>query len=164
MKKVMIFSICLATFNAAARPWPDSSTQIVVFADQLPNSLNSTQLWFAATKLAGTQKQLRSEIRAIRAYNTNFLCLHYQLAVGCGAAAFIDGNAWTSDWSAVNSRSNWFLLNTQTQRVHQIRWNWDVMNVMYSNETPNTAFPQYWITTCLARIRSAEDDGVFADS
>lgn len=157
-------AVCLAAAPAGARPWPDSSTGIVVFADQLPNSLNDTQRWFAATKLAGTQKQLRDEIRAIRTYNTNFLCLHYQLAVGCGPEPFIDGNAWTSDWARVTTHSNWFLLNGQTQRVHQTAWNWDVMNVTYSSGTANTGFPQYWITTCLARIRSAEDDGVFADS
>ena len=164
MKRIVTLSICLAALSAAARPWPDSSTQIVAFADQLPGSLNETQRWFAATKLAGTQKQLRSEIQAIRAYNTNFLCLHYQLAVGCGSASFIDGDAWTSDWSAVNSHSNWFLLNGRTQRVHQTHWDWDVMDITYSNGAPNTAFPQYWITTCLARVRSAEDDAVFADS
>lgn len=164
MKRIAILSICLAALSAAARPWPDSSTQIVAFADQLPGSLNETQRWFAATKLAGTQKQLRSEIRAIRAYNTNFLCLHYQLAVGCGPELFIDGDGWTSDWAAVSSRTNWFLLNDRTQRVHQTHWNWDVMDVTYSSGAANTAFPQYWITTCLARIRSAEDDAVFADS
>ena len=48
---------------------------------------------FAATNLAGTQKMRRDEIRGIRAYNTNFLCLHYQLALGNGPADFVDGNA-----------------------------------------------------------------------
>ena len=60
----------------AARPWPDTSRRIVPFADQLPSDLNATQRWFAATHFAGTQKMLQSEIRAIRTYNTNFLCLH----------------------------------------------------------------------------------------
>ncbi|HBA83506.1 MAG TPA: hypothetical protein DCZ95_05360 [Verrucomicrobia bacterium] len=155
---------CAPLTSNAARPWPDTSCRIGVFSDQLPNSLNAAQRQFAATNLAGTQKMLRDEIRAIRAYNTNFLCVHYQLAVGCGTHSFIDGNAWTSDWAVVNAQSGWFLLNPAMQRVHQTGWNWDVMNVTYSNSTANTAFPQYWITTCLARIKSAEDDGVFADS
>lgn len=149
---------------AGARPWPDSSARTVVFSDQLPQGLTEVQRQFAAARLAGTQKMLRSEIRPIRAYNTNFLCLHYQLAVGNGPASFIDGDDWTSDWSFVTTQTNWFLLNPQTQRVYQTTWTWYLMNVTYSGATPSTAFPEYWITTCLARIRSAEDDGVFADS
>ena len=126
--------------------------------------MTEAQRSFAATNLAGTQKMRRSEIRTIRTYNTNFLCLHYQLAVGCGAHDFIDGDAWTSDWATVNSRESWFLHNGLAQRVNQTAWDWDVMDVTYSGGTPNTGFPQYWITTCLARITSAENDGVFADS
>ena len=85
----LLLSLLLASprTSHAARPWPDTRFRIVPFADQLPNSMTETQRWFAATKFAGTQKMLRSEIRQIRAYNTNFLCLHYQLAVGCGPAA-----------------------------------------------------------------------------
>ncbi len=151
-------------FPAEARPWPDSSERIVVFSDQLPEGMTEAQRQFAATNLAGTQKMRRDEIRGIRAYNTNFLCVHYQLALGNGSADFIDGNAWTSDWWAVTTKSNWFLLNPSAQRVYQTEWHWYVMNITYSNGTANTAYPNYWYTTCLARIRSAEDDGVFADS
>ena len=61
MKTIAILVISLAVLNADARPWPDSSTQIVAFADQLPGSLNSTQRWFAATKLAGTQNRIELE-------------------------------------------------------------------------------------------------------
>lgn len=148
----------------AARPWPDTRFRIVPFADQLPGSLTDTQRWFAATHFAGTQKQLRSQVRALRAYNPDFLCLHYQLAVGCGPAAFIDGDAWVSDWTYVNQQTNWFLRNPSGQRVHQPEWNWDLMDVRYTNGVPLTGFPDYWLTTCLARMRAAEDDGVFADS
>ena len=50
----------------AARPWPDTSLRIVPFSDQLPDGLNATQRWFAATRYAGTQKMTRSAIRALR--------------------------------------------------------------------------------------------------
>ena len=148
----------------AARSWPDTRVRIVPFADQLPSSLSETQRWFAATHFAGTQKMLRPEIRALRVYNTNFLCLHYQLAVGSGPAAFIDGDQWVSDWAFVNAQTNWFLHNAYAQRAHQTDWNWDLMDIRYTNSTPITGFPAYWISNCLARIRAAEDDGVFADS
>lgn len=148
----------------AARPWPDSSDRIIVFVDQLPGSLTAAQQQFAATHLAGTQKMLRSDIRALRTYNTNFLCLHYQLALGCGAHDFIVGDAWTSDWAYVNSQESWFLHNASVQRVHQTAWDWDVMDITFTGGTPNTGFPQYWVTTCLERLTANEDDAVFADS
>ncbi len=156
--------LALPGLGFAARPWPDASLRIVPFADQLPGGLNATQRWFAATKFAGTQKMRRSEIRALRTYNTNFLCLHYQLAVGAGPAAFIVGDAWGSDWDYVNVQSNWFLRNASGQRIHQTQWNWDVMDVRYTNGGAVSGFPAYWISNCLARVAAAESDGVFADS
>jgi len=146
------------------RPWPDSSAAIISFADQLPSGMTEAQKRFAAQHLAGTQKQTLSGIRGLRAYNTNFLCLHYQLAVGCGPSAFIVGNNWTSDWAAVNNNTNWFLRNAAGSRVHQSAWNWDVMDISPAGNSPDTGFPAYWIQTSLDRIRAAEDDGVFADS
>lgn len=165
MKTVSCLAAALSFFAAAvaARPWPDSTARIVVFADQLPSPLSEAQRRFAATRLAGTQKMLRSDIRALRAYNSNFLCLHYQLAIGAGPEAFVSGEEWTSDWDFVNAQSDWFLLNG-SERAHQTEWNWDVMNVTYSGDAPNSGFPQYWVSNVLARISSAENDGVFADS
>ena len=95
---------------AAARPWPDTRQRIVPFADQLPNSLNATQRWFAATHFAGTQKMLQSEIQALRVYNTNFLCLHYQLAVGAGPApdvAALRLSARVAQARALPARADW---------------------------------------------------------
>ncbi len=147
------------------RPWPDTRDGIHVFADQLPGSLTDAQRAFAASHLVGTQKQLRSEIRALRAYNPDFLCLHYQLGVGAGAHDFIHGDAWTSDWSYVNAQTGWFLRNAALQRVHQTAWNWDVMDVTFgAGGAPHTGFPAYWVSTALDRTAAAENDGVFADS
>ena len=161
---MVLLGLALASPSPAARPWPDTSRRIVPFADQLPNSLNATQRWFAATHFAGTQKMLQSEIQALRVYNTNFLCLHYQLGVGAGTPAFVIGDEWGSDWTFVNAQTNWFLLTTNGQRVHQTQWDWDIMDIRYTNGAAVSGFPAYWISTCLDRIRAAEDDGVFADS
>ncbi len=161
---VSVGSGCWAPDAEAARPWPDSSERIVVFADQLDSGMSADQLAFAATRLAGTQKMTRSDIRAIRAYNANFLCLHYQLALGCGPHDFIIGDDWTSDWATVNAHEDWFLHNASDQRVYQTAWGWDVMDITYTGAAPNTDFPEYWITTVLDRIAVNEDDGVFADS
>jgi hypothetical protein len=106
----------------------------------------------------------RADLQALRAYNPDFLCLHYQLAVGTGAHAFVVGDVWTSDWAQVNSHESWFLHNPSGQRVHQTAWDWDLMDITYTGTTPNTGFPEYWITNCLARIATNLNDGVFADS
>lgn len=163
-KTCLLFLLACPAIGRAARPWPDTSQRIVPFADQLPNSLNATQRWFAATHFAGTQKMRLSEIRALRAFNTNFLCLHYQLGVGAGTPAFVIGDDWGSDWTFVNAQTNWFLLTTNGQRVHQTQWDWDIMDIRYTNAAAVSGFPAYWISNCLERIRAAEDDGVFADS
>ena len=160
----LLFCLASPLASPAARPWPDTSQRIIPFSDQLPNNLNATQRWFAATHFAGTQKMLQSEIQALRAYNTNFLCLHYQLGVGAGPAAFVIGDSWSSDWTFVNAQTNWFLLTTNGQRVHQTQWDWDIMDIRYTNGHAVSGFPAYWISNCLVRIRAAEDDGVFADS
>lgn len=129
----------------AARPWPDSSARIVVFADQLNSGMSAEQLAFAAARLAGAQKMIRSDLRAIRQSNPDFLCLHYQLALGCGAHNFIVGDEWTSDWAEVNAREDWFLHNASGARVHQTAWDWDVMDITSAGAAPNTGFPEYWI-------------------
>jgi hypothetical protein len=156
--------VVVAGAAPAARPWPDTTARIGVFADQLPGSLTAAQRQFAATNLVGTQKQRASELAALRAWNTDFLCLHYQLAVGQGPAQFIAGDAWTSDWAWVSAQSNWFLLNAQTQRVHQTAWDWDLMDIRHTNGVALTGYPAYWITSCVARMASTGSDGVFADS
>ncbi len=154
----------VAFAGAAARPWPDTSERIVPFADQLPEGLTATQRWFAATHFAGTQKMRRSEIRALRACNPDFLCLHYQLAVGAGPAEFIVGDEWASDWAYLDAQTNWFLLTAGGARVHQTQWNWDLMDVRYAAGEAVSGFPDYWIRRCIERLAAAEDDGVFADS
>lgn len=167
LRGTVILAVSLSVGRLPAmtgRAWPDSSARIVVFADQLPEGLSEAQRRFAAAHLAGTQKMRVSEIRALRVYNPNFLCLHYQLALGCGVHAFIVGDQWTSDWAYVNSQESWFLHNSLAQRVRQTVWDWDVMNVTGSAGAFNTGFPEYWMTTCLERIAINENDGVFADS
>jgi hypothetical protein len=149
---------------AMARPWPDSRDRIVVFADQLPEGMSAQQRQFAATRLGGTQKMRVSEIRALRAYNADFLCLHYQLGLGCGAHPFIIGDEWASDWAYVNGNESWFLHNASSARVHQTAWNWDMMDITGAGGVFNTGFPEYWITSCLYRVALNENDGIFADS
>ena len=82
---------------AGSRSFPDTSTRIGVFADQLPGGMSEAQERFAATHYVGTQKLSLNLSRPLRAINPNFLVLHYHLAMWQSAPRvpfIIDGNTW----------------------------------------------------------------------
>lgn len=161
---------------AARRHFPDTRDGIRVFYDQLPSWLTAEQWRFAATRYVGCQKALRSEARRLRSHNPGFLVLHYQLGLGQGPGHFVDGDDWVQDWDdslpdfrsyagagPVSGRDDWFVL-WGGDRVYQNGWGWYVMDVTFSGADPATGYPDYWIASCLEKMRRTECDGVFADS
>lgn len=150
----------LADSPAPKRVFPDTRARILVFSDQLPSSMTDAQARFAAVHYVGSQKMTRTWTRRLRALNPNFLMLHYQLAVGAGPAAFLDGDRWVNDFAQVSRHEDWFLHDEASHRLHQTDWSWDVMNI---RAAPN-GFAAYWLKTALQRMRDGEDDGCFADS
>lgn len=151
------------TIGSVARPFPDSSGQILIFTDQLPDQPTNAQWNFIASNYVGTQKELASWTQTVRQINPNFIVLHYQLAVGCGTAEFIDGNTWTNDFGTVSQNNSWFLLDSGSW-IEQTAWDWYVMNIVFANGTPVSGFPNYWTTSAMQRLRDNQNDGVFADS
>lgn len=161
----MVALVALATpARSAPRTFPDTRDGIVIFTDQLPSGLSDAQWRFAATHYAGSQKMTRSWTRHMRTLNPNFLMLHYQLAVGEGPAAFVDGDDWVNDFAAVSKHENWFLHTAGGRHIHQKDWNWDVMDLRFSDGKPQTGFPAFWVQTALQRMRDNDCDGCFADS
>jgi hypothetical protein len=161
---------------AARRPFPDTREEIRVFYDQLPSWLTDEQWRFAATHYAGCQKALLSEARTLRSHNRDFLVLHYQLGLGQGPFHFIDGDDWVQDWDdgladfrsyagagPVSGQDDWFVL-WGGERVHQSGWGWYVMDITCNGSAPSTGYPEYWVASCLTKMRRTECDGVFADS
>jgi hypothetical protein len=114
--------------GSVAHPFPKSRGQILVFTDQLPNQPTSAQWNFIAANYVGTQKALASWTHKVRQINPNFVVLHYQLALGCSTAQFVDGNIWTNDFGTVSQNNSWFLLDSGS-RIKQIAWGWYVMNI-----------------------------------
>lgn len=151
------------TIGSVARSFPNSSGQILVFTDQLPDQPTTAQWNFIASNYVGTQKELLSWTQRVRQLNPHFIVLHYQLALGCGTAEFIDGNTWTNDFATVNQNNSWFL-HDSTSRVEQTAWDWYVMNIVFANGSPRSGFPNYWTTSAMQRLRDNQNDGVFADS
>ncbi len=151
------------SIGSVARSFPNSSGQILVFTDQLPSQPTTNQWKFIASNYVGTQKELLSWTQKVRQLNNNFIVLHYQLAVGCGTALFIDGNTWTNDFATVSQNNRWFLQDSGSW-IEQTAWDWYVMNIVFSNGSPVSGFPHYWTTAALQRLRDNQNDGVFADS
>ena len=78
-----------------ARKWPNTSSGIHVFNDQLASNLSDAQWRFAATHYAGTQKMLRRDADTWRSYNPDFLVLHYRLGIGLGCGPKLQ---WGAMW------------------------------------------------------------------
>jgi Hypothetical glycosyl hydrolase family 15 len=152
-----------AQIGSVVRPFPDTSGQILIFADQLPDQPTTGQWNFIASHYVGCQKELLSWTQTVRQINPQFIVLHYQLAVGCGTADFIDGNTWTNDFPYVSQHDDWFLLDSGS-RIEQTTWDWYVMNIVFSSGAPISGFPSYWTSAAVQRLNDNQNDGVFADS
>jgi hypothetical protein len=156
----------VAQSGAAARSFPDTRDHILIFTDQLPGaaSLTEAQWRFIATHYVGTQKELVSWTRHIHTLNPKFITLHYQLAVGAGTSAFIEGDQWTNDFDLVTTHADWFLRDDSGSRISQNAYPWKVMDIRFRNGVPQSGWPDYWVSTATRRMRANQNDGVFADS
>ena len=147
--------------QAGKRPWPDSTAQTRVLADQLPNGLTTGQRQFVATHMVGTQKLTLAESQPLRALAPNFLVLHYHLAIWQSAPAvtfIIDGTSWGNDYPTVTTHEDWFWHNAAGMRVAATDDGKLLMNL------GSQAFIDYWKQSFVAQAMASDADGVFADS
>ncbi len=158
----------------APRPWPDTSSGVHVFGDQLSEGMTQAQVQFIATHYAGTQKMIRSEADRLRTVNPNFLILHYRLGHGLGYRAIqngcqptggwlhiIEGDAWVQEWPGNGVvQEPWFFHwpEASSARVLNCDWGWYLM------ELDNSAWRAYWLGEVLRQVQANDDDGVFMDS
>ncbi|HPH97955.1 MAG TPA: putative glycoside hydrolase [Anaerolineaceae bacterium] len=163
-----------ATSDFKPRPWPDTTSGIHVFNDQLPGSMSQTLLQFSATRYAGTQKMTRSTADQLRAINPDFLILHYRLGPGLGYRgiqngcqptgdwlAIVEGNTWVQEWPGDGVvQENWFFHwpESGSTRVLQCDWGWYLMDLSSS------AYRTWWQAEVLRQLRANDDDGLFLDS
>jgi hypothetical protein len=146
---------------AGGRSFPDTSTRIGVFADQLPGNMSAAQIRFAATHYVGTQKLSLDQSRPLRATNSNFLVLHYHLAMWQSAprvSFIVDGNRWANDYPTVNTHETWFWHNTSNQRVTSNQDGKLLMNVS------DPGFRAHWRDSISYQVQAGDYDGVFLDS
>jgi len=152
------------------RQFPTSWDRVQVFVDQLDGGLTAAQRQFAATHYAGTQKQTSNLIDAIRVYNPDFLMLQYRLGPRDSGdqVVFIHDDAWTSDWANINPHEDWFVHDSQGNRVYQLyagrvrEYVMDISGTINGNTT--NGWKEYWTATVQDDVIDSHGDGVFADS
>lgn len=169
----IVVSSAQAQFNPL-RTFPDTTSTIGVFVDQLPGGMTAAQNLFAATHYAGTQKLTTTWIDPIRAYNPNFLMLQYRLGDrdSGDTTTWIHNNTWSSDWSQVNTHENWFVHingdNTSSGRLYQAygstkEWIMDVAGLINSVPMANS-YGAFWTSETIADATASHADGTFADA
>jgi len=147
--------------QAGKRPWPDSTAQTRVLADQLPSGLTAAQRQFVVAHMVGTQKLTLAESQPLRALAPDFLVLHYHLAIWQSAPAvtfIVDGTNWSNDYPTVTTHEDWFWHNAAGMRVAATDDGKLLMNL------GSQAFIDYWKQSFVAQAMASDADGVFADS
>ncbi len=156
---------------AAPRPWPDTSSGIHVFNDQLNPGLTDAQVNFSASNYSGSQKLYRGEADKIRGQNSNFLVLHYRLGHGLGYRLIeggcnptgglihvVEGNEWVQEYPAGGGEAAWFVGYSGSTKVLNCDWGWYLMDIS------NDSWRNYWHGEVLRQLRANDNDGVFMDS
>jgi hypothetical protein len=144
----------------SGRSYPDTNATIALLVDQLP-SMSVQQMQFATSHYVGTEKQVLSVTRQLRALNANFLVLHYHLCMWQSARSttfIVDGMNWSNDYPTVTMNENWFWHNASNQRVTSSADQKLLMNVSLA------AFAQYWESSLETQVMAGQYDGIMFDS
>jgi pimeloyl-ACP methyl ester carboxylesterase len=178
IRRIVIFGILalLAVSGGATaqetQPFPDTTEGVHVFNDQIDvHNLSDAQAAFAATHYDGAQKLTRSGAERLRAYDPEFVVLHYRLGLGLGYRvaddncqptgeylAYIDGDDWVQEWPGDQSvQEDWFY-HVNGQREYWCAWGW------YLADTDQPGWRDWWIGEIRPQIAASESDGLFADS
>lgn len=158
--------------NSALSLFPKTTEGIHVFNDQIDvQNLSDAQAEFAATHYAGAQKITLSGTRRLRAYNPDFVVLHYRLGIGLGYRSpddqcqpngdyltIIYGDDWVQEWPGDNAvQEDWFY-HYDGQRVYWCAWGWMLA------DTDNPGWRAWWMAQIKDQLAANESTGLFADS
>jgi PKD repeat protein len=167
-----VFFLLLAcpTAFSLTRTFPDTTSRIVVFTDQLnTDSMTEAQFQFAAGHYAGSQKLLLAAAQRLREHNPEYLVLHYRLGQGLGyrypngcspTGAYlqiIDTDSWVQEWPNSGLQENWFY-HSDSSRVYNCDWGYYLMDIS------NAAWRTWWSEKVIQQLQNNENDGLFADS
>ncbi|MBN2304457.1 MAG: prolyl oligopeptidase family serine peptidase [Anaerolineae bacterium] len=162
----------IAQTAPAADVLPTTTEGIHVFNDQIDvHTLTDAQAEFAATHYDGTQKLTTSGARRLRAYNADFVVLHYRLGPGIGYRAatgdcqpegeylaFIYGDDWVQEWPGDGVLPEEWFYHVDGQRVYWCAWGWYLMDI------DHPGWRDWWMGEIQAQLATNEANGLFADS
>ncbi|MCK6574558.1 putative glycoside hydrolase [Myxococcota bacterium] len=84
--------------KAFERPLPVSEGRVLVFSDQLSQTMSDAQVRFVGKHYVGSQKLIRSLAARIRSHNPGFINLQYRLATGLSTVPNLTGeDTWDVD-------------------------------------------------------------------
>ncbi|MBN2081657.1 hypothetical protein JW859_05545 [bacterium] len=150
--------------RTARRELPDTTSEILVFADQLlPNNMTAAQVQWCAENLVGTQKIFDWQADEFRQYNDDFIVVGYHLGNGAGPIGNVHGDDWDgdADWPYVDLHEDWFIHPAGSSqpdgRCLQQDWNWYVA-------APDSPWQDYLAANLLQLLGEDHLDGWFVDS
>ncbi|MBN1564400.1 MAG: alpha/beta fold hydrolase [Anaerolineae bacterium] len=152
--------------------FPDTTAGIHVFNDQIDvHNLSEAQAEFAAIHYDGTQKLTLAGAQRLRAYNPNFVVLHYRLGLGIGYRvadancqptgeylSFIHGNDWVQEWPGDDVIQEDWLYHRDGQRVYWCDWGW------YLADIQHPGWRAWWLDQITTQLADNQNNGLFADS
>jgi hypothetical protein len=159
--------------QSATRTFPDTTSSIVAFSDQFDtSSLTDAQFQFAATNYAGAQKLLPAAAQQLRAYNPNFLVMHYRLGEALGyevpgancqpmAGNYLQiiNGTWVQEWPGDSVvQAEWFYQYAGQPRVYSCSGGHYLMNLN------DASWQSWWSSQVIQQLTTNEDDALFADS
>ncbi|WP_339135476.1 MAG: putative glycoside hydrolase [Candidatus Electrothrix sp. GW3-4] len=177
MKSILLTLAALfvaAQTGHAARPLPNTTSQLLVWADQLATE-GAAQDQFVAENFVGSQKLTKDRIDSIRAYNPNFLVLQYHKAYGVDIGGNItDANTWSDDiatmrayiaaYPGAGAEEDYYLHWTTTNDpAHRIEHYWAGNLEYHLADIRHAGFRAYLVEETLHRNEVVGFDGTFFD-
>lgn len=168
---VAFFSISLLA-QEPVRHFPDTTNGIFAYTDQIDmTGLTDAQIQFAATHYVGGQKQTTAEAASLRAYNPNFLIMHYRLGEELGYGICVNGIptgidpltiidvTWVEEWPGDSVvKPQWFYPYDGSPRVYDCGDQHFLMNIS------DPSWRWWWSDQVIKQIQDNNDDALFADS
>jgi hypothetical protein len=152
-------------------PYPETRSATRALVDQITGGYNVTppRIDFAAKYLAGSQKNYREFIDAVKAINPNWHSLHYHLSIWNGQAAILIDNKWSeAEWEyLVNElfkQDPYIFLYAKHKNTGKTTWLKDLTWGAYLMNISNETYYQHLLKNLESQCQSTGYESVFFDS
>ena len=154
------------------RPWPDTTSGVHAYADDLPRVISDGQVEFAARHYAAIRSVTRADAGRLRESAPDLLILHERLGLGLGYREIVDDSGCnpSGDWlvniegddsvvewpgSAI-VQDDWFFTPGMT-RILNCDGGWYLMDL------DDPGWRAYWLDSVTQQIALNDNDGILLD-